>query len=63
MTNKRALIRTGPDAPAPLEQLLETARGYAADSRASSTRKAYLTQIGPHSARIARIETRGLGVT
>lgn len=44
MSRETALIR--PDgALASLEQLVETAREYAADSRASSTRKAYLSDF------------------
>ena len=41
MSRARALIRSDADL-APLEQLVEAARGYAVDSRANSTRKAYL---------------------
>ena len=44
MPRETALIR--PDvALAPLEQLVEAAREYAADSRAKSTRKAYLSDF------------------
>jgi site-specific recombinase XerD len=53
MPRDTALIR--PDgALATLEQLVETAREYAADSRASSTRKAYLSDFALFQAWCAR---------
>jgi integrase len=49
MSRDRALVR--PEAAlSPLEQLVETARGYAQDSRASSTRKAYLSDFASFEA-------------
>lgn len=44
MSQDRALVRSD-TALAPLEELVETARAYAADSRASSTRRAYLSDF------------------
>lgn len=53
MTRARALVRS--EAPlAPLEQLVEVAREYAQDSRASSTRKAYLSDFASFEAWCAR---------
>ncbi len=43
----KALARLTPTSElgAPLEELVERARGYAADCRASSTRRAYLSDF------------------
>jgi integrase len=44
-SREKALIRANEAALVPLEDLVERAREYASDSRASSTRKAYLTDF------------------
>jgi site-specific recombinase XerD len=49
MSRDRALVRSD-SVLAPLEQLVEAARGYAADARASSTRKAYLSDFASFEA-------------
>jgi site-specific recombinase XerD len=53
MSRDRSLVRSDPDL-APLEQLVEAARGYAVDCRASSTRKAYLSDFASFEAWCAR---------
>ena len=54
-----ALALATPASITPLEQLVERAREYAADSRASSTRKAYLTDFAQFEAWCARQGRRG----
>ena len=49
MSHDRALVRSDA-ALVPLEQLVEVARGYAQDSRASSTRKAYRSDFASFEA-------------
>jgi site-specific recombinase XerD len=46
----RAIVRPEAQVLVPLEQLIETAREYAADARASSTRKAYLSDFAAFEA-------------
>src|ERR1039458_3643787 len=53
MSRDRALVRSDA-ALAPLEQLVEVARASAQDSRASSTRKAYLSDFASFEAQCAR---------
>ncbi|MGD0676229.1 MAG: 2-phospho-L-lactate transferase CofD family protein [Polyangiaceae bacterium] len=62
MSRDRALVRYDTDL-ASLDQLVEAARGYAVDSRASSTRKAYLGDFASFEAWCARPNWFAVAVT